>query len=158
MRTFRDVKWLLTAGKPSPALKAAPLLYLHRVRVSSSVRLLVRDIDFGTRQARVLVGGSRPVFVTDELSDILKGLVAGKSGDELLLGCRSVPEFHAEFRRMVRTSKLIGFDLSDIKEMFSAASGSDYAVLKQYESAQPYTPDDVRRAWLRVLPRLVVGI
>ena len=49
MRTLRDVKWLLTAGKPNPALKAATLLYLHGVRVSSSVRVLVRDIDFNTR-------------------------------------------------------------------------------------------------------------
>ena len=158
LRTLGDLKWLLTEGKPSPALKAATLLYLHGVRVSSSVRVLVRNVDFGTRPTKVLVGGSRLVFVTDELSEILRGLAAGKTSDELLLGNMGVPEFHADFRRLVRTSKLVRYDLSDIKDLFRAAAGSDYALLKQYESAQPFTPDDVGRAWLKVLPRLVVGV
>ena len=158
MRTLGDLKWLLTVGKPSPALKAATLLYLHGVRISDSLRLRVEDGKLGTSPAEVVVGGSRLIFITGELSDILRGMATGKAGQELLLGYSTIPEFHAEFRRMVRTSKLLRFDLSDIKEMFRAAAGSDYALLKQYESAQPFTSDDVKRAWLKVLPRLVVGV
>jgi hypothetical protein len=78
-------------------------------------------------------------------------------GGDLLLGYKSVPEFHSDFRRMVRTSKLVRFDLSDIKELFKAAAGSDYALLKHYDSAQPVTPEDVRKAWLKVLPKLAIG-
>lgn len=100
----------------------------------------------------------RPTYATDEFSNVLKGLAAGKSGEDLILGYQSVPEFHADFRRMVRTSKLVKFDLSDIKEIFRVAAGSDHALLKQYESARPYTSEDVRRAWLKVLPKLVVGV
>lgn len=102
--------------------------------------------------------GLRPTYATDEFSNVLKGLAAGKSGEDLILGYQSVPEFHADFRRMVRTSKLVKFDLSDIKEIFRVAAGSDHALLKQYESARPYTSEDVRRAWLKVLPKLVVGV
>lgn len=65
MRTFRDLKRLLTAGKPSPALKAATLLYLHGVRISASIGLKVGDVDFGNRLTVILVDGSRTVFVTD---------------------------------------------------------------------------------------------
>jgi hypothetical protein len=158
LRTLKDLKWLLAEGKPSPALKAATLLYLHGVRISGSLRLRVGDVRLVTSPAEVVVGGSRLVLLTGELSNLLRGLSMGKSGEDLILGYNSVPEFHAEFRRMVRTSKLVRFDLSDIKEMFRAAAGSDYALLKQYESARPFTPDDVSRAWLKVLPRLVVGV
>ena len=42
--------------------------------------------------------------------------------------------------------------------MLRQAAGSDYAILKQYESAQPFTPEGVKRAWLKVLPRPVVGV
>lgn len=158
MRTIRELRWLLTAGRPSPALKAATLLCLHGVRMSASIALKVEEADFASSPAKVVVGGSRPVYLTDELSGVLKSLTAAKDGDDLLLGYRSVPEFHAEFRRMVRTSGLVRFYLTDIKDMFRAAAGSDYALLKQYESAQPFTPGDVRRAWLKALPRLVVGV
>lgn len=158
MKTIRDLNWLLTAGKPSPALKAATLLYLHGVRISASIRLRVEDINFSARPTTVLAKGSRLVSVTDELSNILKQAVVGKPIDGLLLGYTDVPEFHADFRRMVRASKFVRFDLSDIKELFKAAAGSDYALLRRYESAQPIAPDDVRRAWLKVLPRLVVGV
>jgi hypothetical protein len=157
LKTIRDLNWLLTAGKPSPALKAATLLYLHGVRISASIKLKVREVDFASKPVKVMVDGLRPTYATDELSNVLKGLAAGKSGEDLLLGYQSVPEFHADFRRMVRTSKLVRFDLSDIKELFKAAAGSDYALLRRYESAQPFSPNDVRRAWLKVLPRLVVG-
>ena len=146
-----------TAGKPNPALNAAILLYFHGVRISASIGLKVRDFSFGTSQAWVMVSDSRTVYFTCELAGALRGLATGKVAQDLLLGYRSFSEFHADFRRMVRTSKLVRFDLSDIKEMFRAASGSDYALLKQYESAQPYTPDDVRRAWLSVLPALSWG-
>jgi hypothetical protein len=158
LRTLGDLKWLLTAGKPSPALKATTLLYLHGVRISVSLRLRVQDIRLGMNPAEVVVGGSCLVLLTGELSHLLRGMAAGKAGQELLLGYGTIPEFHAEFLRMVRTSKLVRFDLSDIKEIFRDAAGSDYPLLKQYESAQPFTPDDVRRAWLKVLPRLVVGV
>ena len=43
MRTVRDLRWLLTAGQPSPALKAATLLCLHGIRASASIRLRARD-------------------------------------------------------------------------------------------------------------------
>lgn len=157
MRTLGDLKWLLTAGKPSPALKAATLLYLHGVAVSASTRLRVREIDFTSEPTRIMVNGSRTVYVTDELSSVLRGLAAERAGDDLLLSYRSVLDFHADFRRMVRRTKLVRFDLSDIKELFKAAAGNDYPLLKQYESAQPFTPNHVKRAWLRVLPKLVVG-
>ena len=158
MRTLGDLKWLLTAVKSSPPLEAGTLLYLHGVRVSSSIRLKVDEVTFSVTPAMVRVGESRSVYVTDELANALRELAAGKSGDDLLLGYSSVLEFHTDFRRMVRSSKLVRFDLSDIKEMFRMAAGSDYPILKQYDSAQPFTPEDVRKAWLRVLPRLVVGI
>jgi len=94
--------------------------------------------------------------VTNELSSILKSLTTGKPSDDLLLGYESFSEFHADFRRMVRTS-MLRIDLSDIKEMFRAAAGGDYALLKGHESEEPRTAEEVRAAWLRVLPRLVVG-
>jgi hypothetical protein len=103
-----------------------------------------------------MVNGSRPVYLTDELSNIIKGLAAGKPGEDLLVGYASFSEFHADFRRMVRASRT-RFDLSDIKELFKVAAGSDCALLEQYESAQPLTPEDVKRAWLRVLPKLAMG-
>lgn len=158
MRTLRDLKWLLITGKPSPAVKAATLLYLHGVRIRALTKLRARDVDFASNPAKILFASSRVAYATDELSNVLKGLAAEKSDDDLLLGYEGVLSFHADFRRMVRTSKFVRFDLSDIKEIFKAAAGSDYPLLKQYGSAQPSTPDDVRRAWLRVLPKLVVGI
>ena len=157
MRALTDLKWLLTAGKPSPALKAGTLLYLHGVRVSVSIRMEVRDVNLETSPAEIMIDGSRIVYITDELSDALKNLTRGKNKDDPILHYRSIPEFHNDFRRAVRTSKL-RFDLTDIKEMFRASAGIDYPLLKQYESAQPFTPDDVKRAWLKVLPRLVVGV
>jgi hypothetical protein len=158
LRTSRDLKWLIARGEPSPSLKAASLLYLHGVMISTSIGLKVKNLDFGTKPTRVSLGVSRVAYATDELSNILKVLAARKAGDELLLGYGGAPEFHADFRRMARASKLVRFDLSDIKEIFRDAAGSDYALLKQYESARPFTPDDVRRAWLKVLPRLVIGL
>ena len=59
---------------------------------------------------------------------------------------------------MVRTSKLVKFDLSDIKEVFMAVAGSDYTLLKGCKSEEPRTSEEIRRAWLKVLPRLVVGV
>lgn len=76
MRTIKELKWLLTAGKPSPALKAATLLYLHGVRISVSVKLKVRDADLGATPTAIIVDRSRPVFATDELSNLLMRLAA----------------------------------------------------------------------------------
>ena len=157
MRTTTGLRWLLTAGKLSPALKAATLLYLHGVRISVSTRLQVREIDFSSSPTMILVPGSRFLYVTDELSGLLKGLAAGRSRDDFILGYRNIPQFHAEFRRMARTSKMYNFDLSDVKELFKAAAGSDYALLKGHRSEEPRTPEEIRAAWLKVLPRLVVG-
>ena len=158
MKTLRDLKWLLAAGNPTPSCKAATLLYLHGVRISASTKLKVGEVELKSSPTKIVFGGSRTAFVTGELSDVLGGLAAEKSDDAFLLGYETVQEFHADFRRMIRTAKFVRFDLSDIKEMFKAAAGSDYAVLKQYESAQPFTPDDVKRAWLKDLPKLVVGV
>ena len=158
MKTLRDLKWLLAAGNSTPSCKAAILLYLHGVKLSASTKLKVGEVDFTSSPAKIVFGSSRTAYVTDELSDVLRGLAAEKSADGLLLGYESISEFHADFRRMVRTSKLVRFDLSHIKEIFRAAAGSGYALLKQYESARPFTSEDVRRAWLKVLPRLVVGV
>ena len=158
MKTLKELMWILTAGKPTPSCKAATVLYLHGVRISASIRLKVSDADLSATSAMVMIDGSRPVYITYELTNILRGLTAGKADEDLLLGYLSVPEFHADFRRMVRTSKVVRFDLSDIKEMFRRASGIDYPLLKQYESAQPFSLEDVKKAWLRVLPRLVVGV
>ena len=144
MRSLRELRWLLTAGKPSPALKAGTLLYLHGVRVSTFIWLKTSDAASSVTPAMVRAGESRSVYITDELSNILGALASGKSGEDLLLGYSSVPEFHADFRRMVRASKLVMFDLSDIKELFKVAAGTDYTLLKQYDSAQPFTPEDVR--------------
>ena len=157
MKTLGDLKWLVTAGKPSPALKAAALLYLHGVRVSSSVRLKVSDANFSTSPTTISLDDSRVVFVTDELSNLIKAMTVGKPEEALLLGYRGFSEFNSDFRRMVRACRT-RFYLSDIKEMYRAAAGNDYALLKQYDSAQPFTADDVRRAWLKVLPKLVVGV
>jgi hypothetical protein len=101
LRTIRDLKWLLTAGEPSPGLKAATLLYLHGVVISASTRLRVREVDFRSNPAKILVDGSRTVYVRDELSSVLKGLAANRLGDDLMLGYRSFPKFHADFRRIV---------------------------------------------------------
>ena len=158
MRTLTDLKWLLTAGKPGPALKAGTILYLHGVGVYTSIRLKVCDAALCVTRYMVWVDGSRSVYITDELSNILRDSAAGKAGDDLLLGYLSIPMFHRDFRRMVRASGLVKIDLSDIRGMFRASAGSDYPLLKQYESAQPYSADDVRRAWLEVLPKLVVAI
>lgn len=158
MRTLADLKWRLTVGKPSPGLGAGTLLYLHGLRVSTSIRLKAGDAGLSATPAELKIDGSHSVYVTDELSRILRGLAAGKGDQDLLLDYVSASQFNGDFRRMVRTSKLIRFDFSDIKEMFKAAAGSDYPLLKQYGSAQPFTSEDVRRAWLKVLPRLVVGI
>ncbi|MDG6987386.1 MAG: hypothetical protein JRN71_06455 [Nitrososphaerota archaeon] len=117
----------------------------------------VGEVDFTSDPAKIAFGSSRTAHVTDELSNVLGGLAAEKSGGDLLLGYESVPEFHADFRRMVRSSKLVRFDLSDIKEIFRAAAGNDYALLKQHESTRPFTSEDVGRAWLKVLPKLVIG-
>jgi hypothetical protein len=157
LKTLRDLKWLLSAGNPTPSCKAATLLYLHGVRVSASTKLKVGDVDLTSSPAKIVFSRPRTAYLTDELSSVLGGLAAEKSDDDLLLGYESVPEFHADFRRMVRTSKLVRFDLSDIKEVFKAAAGSDYALLKQYDSAQPFTAEDVERTWLKVLPKLIVG-
>ena len=157
MKTVRELRLLLTAGKPTPALTAATLLYLHGVRVSASARLKVSDINFSTSPTAVLLSDSRVMFATDELSDILEALAVGKPGVALLLSYSGFPEFHTDFRRMVRACRT-RFDLSDIKELFKAAAGTDCALLKQYDSAQPFTSEDVKRVWLRVLPRLVVGV
>jgi hypothetical protein len=81
-----------------------------------------------------------------------------KSSDNLILGYRSVPQFHADVRRMVRTSKMYNFDLSDIKELFNSAAGSYGPLLKGYKSEEAKTPSEVRAPWLKVLPRLVVGV
>ena len=104
----------------------------------------------------VAADGSRLLYVTDELSRNLREVATGKAGDDPLLGCKSFQEFHADFRRMVRASRT-RFDLSDIKELYKAAAGSDYALLKGYKSEEPHTLEDVKAAWLKVLPRLVVG-
>jgi len=158
LKTLGDLKRLLMAGEPGTPLGAATLLYLHGVRISSSIRLKAREVDLSAKPATMSVDGHRVVYLTDELSTILRVLASSKARDDLLLGYASVSEFHRDFRRMVRTSKLVRFALSDIKEMFKASAGSDYLLLKQSDSAQPFTPDDVRRAWLKVLPRLVVGV
>ena len=155
MKTLGDLKWLVTAGKPSPALKAAALLYLHGVRVSASVRLKVSDANFATSPTTISLDDSRVVFVTDELSNLIKAMTIGKSEGALLLGYNGFLEFHSDFRRMVRACRT-RFDLSDIKEIFRMAAGSDYSLLKQYQSARPFTPEDVRKAWLKVHPRLTV--
>jgi hypothetical protein len=157
LKTLRDLNWLLAAGNPTPPCKAPTLLYLHGVGVGASTRLKVGEVDFTSSPAKIAFGSSRTAYVTDALSNVLGGSAAEKSDDGLLPGYESVPEFLSDFRRMVRTPELVRFDLSDIKEMFRAASGSDYALLKQYESAQPLTPEDVKRAWLRVLPKLAMG-
>ena len=157
MKTVRELKWLLTAGNPAPALKVATLLYLHGVRASASVRLKVSDVDFSTSPTTILLSDSRAMFVTDELSDLLEVMAAGKSEGALLLGYSGFLEFHSDFRRMVRACRT-RFDLSDIKEIFRMAAGSDYSLLKQYQSARPFTPEDVRKAWLKVLPKLVTGV
>lgn len=105
-----------------------------------SIKLKVGDAALSVTPAVVRVDESRSVYVTDEFSNVLRRLAAGKSSEDLLLGYLSAPEFHADSRRMVRTSKPIRFDLSDVKEMFKEAAGSDHVLLKQYESAQPFTP------------------
>jgi hypothetical protein len=156
--TIMKLRWLLTACKPSPALKAATLLYLHGTRISASIKLKARDVDFASRPVRIMVDVLRPTYATDELSVVLRGLAAGKSGEDLPLEYQSVQEFHADFRRMVRASKLVRFDLTNIKELLKAAAGTDYVLLRRYESAQPFTEEDVRRVWLKVLPKLAVGV
>lgn len=158
MRAFKELKWLLAAGNPTPSCKAVALLYLHGVKVSASTRLRVRDVDFASNPAKITLGDSRTIYVTDELSNVLSGLATEKSDDDLLLGYESVPEFHADFRKAVRSSKLVRFDLSDIKEMFKAAAGNDFALLKGYKSEEPHTPEEIRTVWLKALPRLVVGV
>ena len=157
MKTVKELKWLLTAGNPAPALKVATLLYLHGVRFSASVRLKVSNINFSTSPTTILLSDSRTILVTDELSGLLKVMAVGKSEGTLLLGYHRFLEFHSDFRRMVRACRT-RFDLSDLKEIFRTAAGSDYSLLKQYQSAQPFTPEDVRRAWLKVLPKLVAGV
>jgi hypothetical protein len=158
LKTIRDLRWLLTAGSPSLALKAATLLYLHGMRISASIRLKVREVDFAPKPVQIMAGGLRPTYATDELSEVLRDLAAGKSGEDLLLGFQNVQEFHADFRRMVRASKLIRFDLSDIKELFKVAAGNNYAILKGYRLEEPRSPEEIRGVWLKVLPRLVVGV
>jgi integrase len=156
LKTTREVRRFLTAGKPSPALRPAILLYLHGVRASASIELKVRDVNLGSNPTLVMVNGPRPVYVTDELSRILKGHGGGKPGEDLLLAYACFIEFHADFRRMVRASRT-RFDLSDIKEPFRAAAGGDYALLKGNRSEEPRAPEEIRAAWLNVLSRLVVG-
>lgn len=158
MKTLRDLNWLLTAGKPTPSCKAATLLCLHGVRASISIRLKAGDVTFATRPAAIMVDGIPRAYVTNELSDILGTAAKGKPPDGSLLGYHDLQEFYRDFRQMGRTAKLHTFSLEDLKEILKAAAGSDYPLLKQYESAQPFTPDDVKRAWLKVLPRLVVGV
>ncbi|MDG7006676.1 MAG: hypothetical protein JRN06_00360 [Nitrososphaerota archaeon] len=55
----------------------------------------------------------------------------------MFLGYRSIPEFHADFKGMIRTAKLHYFVLSDIKELFKAAARTDYALLKGCKSEDP---------------------
>jgi integrase len=157
LRTNGELRWLLTEGKSSLSLKAATLLYLHGVRITVATKLKVKDLDFGTNPAKLTLDESRTVHLTDELSHVLRGLTRGKREEDANLGYVSFSEFHNAFRRAVRASKL-RFDLADIKGMFRSVAGSNYALLKQCESVQPFTPDDVRGAWLKVLLPLVVGL
>ena len=126
-----------------------------RYRKNESIWLKVRDIDFDVAPTKVLIDRLRLVFITDELSSLLGKLAAEKVGDDLLLGYKSLREFHADFRRMVRASGT-RFDLSDIKELFRGAAGGDYAILKGYKSEESRSPDEIRSAWLKALPKLVV--
>lgn len=158
LKTLGELRRLLTAGEPTLPCRATTLLYLHGVRISSFIGLGVSDIDFRTGPTRITVASPRLVHVTDELSVVLGHLVRGKQADELLFGYSSVLEFHVDFKRTVRRSKLYNFDLSDIKELFKAAVGNDYALLKGYRSEEPRSLEEFRAAWLKVLPRLVAGI
>src|SRR5574340_1039043 len=96
LRTLRDLKWLLTEGKPSPALKAATLLYLHGVRVSSSIKMSARDAGFGTRPDGARLSGARLVFVTEMTLLLRAGQFLddsrrfGRSGTGVLHFCESL--------------------------------------------------------------------
>jgi integrase len=115
LATIRNLKWLLTAGNPTPSCKAATLLYLHGVRATAATRLKVKDLEFSSTPARVTLKGTRTVYLTDELSNILRDLAKGKREDETTLGYGSFSEFHNDFRKAARVSKLVNFDLSDIQ-------------------------------------------
>jgi len=137
---------------------ATTFLCLHGVRISASIKLKVKDVDFDNDPTSLLVGENHAVYLTKELSQILKGLASGKSSEDPVLGYGSNSEFYREFRLMARAAGLHNFDVSDISEMFKAAAGSDYPLLKQYDSAQPFAPEDVKTAWLKVLPCLAVRV
>jgi len=135
-----------TAWKLAPSTRQKPVLPTLPAIYRERTNIVDKGFDLGPGAYMLLLDNTYSQ-VNDKTVDVL-----------LTMGYTNVLEFHTDFRGMVRASKLVRFDLSDIKEMFKAAAGSGYPLPKQYESAQPFTPEEVRKAWLRVLPKPVVGL